>query len=131
MKTFDADELVLVRSNHNREWTLSRYSHLSKSEDKSHHILQNFGIWDDENIIPYKGNEDLLGTKFSVYSTWRPVVNELIAVSNDNINWDYGKFCKINGDKVVVMYNANSNAHIKEFLYYEPLEKHFIVSRFK
>ena len=57
---FNFDDLVLVRVGEFSKWYATRYSHYDY--DVNGHITQNGYLWYEGDIIPYEGNEHLLGT---------------------------------------------------------------------
>lgn len=58
-KEFKAFDKVLVRDDYN-EWYCGFYSHWSNAENN--HALTSTGHYKDDNILPYEGNEHLVGT---------------------------------------------------------------------
>ena len=59
-KVFKPFDKVLVKRDHEDEWTCDFYSHYDK-EHKWHVIIKNYSI-SDAAILPYEGNEYLVGT---------------------------------------------------------------------
>ena len=96
MQHFEPDQLVLVRLSSIKVWRLRRYSFC----DGPNHETQDGNFWDDGQILPYEGNENLLGTMDWPTPKWEPKQGELVAVSNDGVTWEasiftmkkYGKF---------------------------------------
>ena len=79
MQTFEPDQLVLVRYFEGAPWRLRRYSMPCK-KGKAHET-QDGMVFVDACIIPYSGNEHLLGTTDSPTPKWEPKPGELVAVT--------------------------------------------------
>ena len=75
MQKFEPDQLVLIRESEQANWDLARYSYCSveqgQGQDHIHHI-QGLRWFRDDEIIPYSGNEHLLGTTDSPTPKWEP-----------------------------------------------------------
>ena len=81
MQTFETDQLVLVRECDTADWELARYSHRSPDGSNGHiHHEQGRRWFKDDEILPYSGNEHLLGTTDSPTPKWEPKPGELVAV---------------------------------------------------
>lgn len=127
MQTFEPDQLVLVHFFNGGPWRLRRYSILFKGYG---HETQDGNIWADECIIPYAGNEHLLGTTNSPGPKWEPKEGEVVAVSDDGKNWEP---CIYRGrsedDKMP--YRASRMAlglrNTCDWKYCEPFRKHFTI----
>lgn len=61
MQNFEPDQLVLVKNDNTHTWSLRRYS---MPVFGKMHETQDVHLWDDDAIIPYQGNENLLGESF-------------------------------------------------------------------
>lgn len=57
-KEFKPFDKVLIRFNENHVWVIELYSHWDNKDNE--HILH-YGRVNDDDILPYDGNEDLLG----------------------------------------------------------------------
>lgn len=85
MPRFEPDQLVLVKYAGNKIWRLKRYSFCDKG---GLHETQDGATWDDHHILPYAGNEHLLGTTESTTQKWEPKPGELVAVrDSENEKW--------------------------------------------
>ena len=58
-KEFKKFQKVLVKDWRDKKWWAGFYSHYDVSQNK--HCLVGFSMVDDEDIIPYDGNEDKIG----------------------------------------------------------------------
>ena len=84
MQKFEPDQLVLVRYIGNKVWRLKRYSFFDGQE----HETQDGATFSDKDILPYAGNEYLLGTMESPAPKWIPKSGELVAVrDSENEGW--------------------------------------------
>lgn len=86
MQKFEPDQLVLVRYFEGAPWRLRRYSMPCKK--RKVHETQDGMVFVDECIIPYSGNEHLLGTTDSPTPKWEPKEGEVVAVSDEGKNWE-------------------------------------------
>lgn len=68
MQKFEPDQLVLVKYAGNTIWRLRRYSFC----DGVHHETQDGSLWDDNQIMPYSGNEHMLGDIRKHPKKWEP-----------------------------------------------------------
>nr|DAG73938.1 MAG TPA: hypothetical protein [Caudoviricetes sp.] len=69
MQKFEPDQLVLVRESEKENWDLARYSYCCAEEGKTHiHHIQGIRWFKDDEILPYSGNEHLLGTTDAPYA---------------------------------------------------------------
>ena len=59
-KKFKPFDKVLSRLNYNHEWQCDFYSH--QDSITKHHVTVGYGEIKDDNILPYEGNEELVGT---------------------------------------------------------------------
>lgn len=78
MPRFEPDQLVLVRENDAARWRLTHYSHTVEGMDWN--VTIDGKVWASPFIIPYAGNEHLLGTTESITPKWEPKPGELVAV---------------------------------------------------
>ena len=58
-KEFENFQKVLVKDWRDKKWVAGFYSHYDDSQNK--HCLVGFALVNDEDIIPYDGNEDKIG----------------------------------------------------------------------
>lgn len=79
MQKFEPDQLVLVRYIGNKVWRLKRYSFFDGQE----HETQDGATFRDKDILPYSGNEHLLGTTNSPEPKWEPKPGELVTKMKD------------------------------------------------
>lgn len=80
MQNFEPDQLVLVRECDTADWELARYSHRCTEKSNGHiHHKQGRRWFKDGDILPYSGNEHLLGTTGTPIQQWEPKSGELVA----------------------------------------------------
>lgn len=124
MQKFEPDQLVLVRYENSHVWRLRRYSFL----DRDRHEVQDGTCWDDEQIIPYSGNEHLLGTTDAPTPKWEPKPGELVAVRHSSIEeWKVRVFRYHDNDNGFACDNERDRAGTCFWAYCEPLRKHFTI----
>ena len=125
MQKFEPDQLVLVQYGNGGPWRLRRYSFLDGDE----HEMQDGSVWDDEHILPYSGNEHLLGTTNSPEHKWEPKPGELVAVKDMfDKSWRSRVFVKIDEDDKYQCFCAHDdNDGYASWDLCEPLRKHFAV----
>ena len=132
MQKFEPDQLVLIRESEKANWDLARYSYCSveqgQGQDHIHHI-QGLRWFRDDEIIPYSGNEHLLGTTGQPTPKWEPKPGELVAV-RDSIQdaWVarifYGKATP--GDFQFRCETEDQDERI-DWKFCEPIRKHFFI----
>lgn len=129
MKTFEPDQLVLVRECDTADWELARYSHCRADESNGHiHHEQGRRWFTDNDILPYTGNEHLLGTTNSPTPTWEPIPGDLVAVRNvEGEEWKARVF-RYRDIGTFACDNENIRTGICFWQECEPLRKHFLVS---
>ena len=121
MQKFEPDQLVLVNSG--RIWRLKRYSFFNGTT----HETQDGCVWSDGCILPYAGNEHMLGTTGSPTPKWEPNPGELVAVKDTFDNaWRARVFVKIDDDDKYQCFCAqDDNNGYASWALCEPLRKHF------
>lgn len=129
MQTFEPDQLVLVRECDTADWELARYSHRSPDGSNGHiHHEQGRRWFKDDEILPYSGNEHLLGTTDSPTPKWEPTPGELVAVrQSDKTSWRARVFAYRKGKYFVCQHEEFHNVKDDGWHYCEPLRKHFLV----
>ena len=126
MQTFEPDQLVLVRYFEGAPWRLRRYSMPCK-KGKAHET-QDGMVFVDACIIPYSGNEHLLGTTDSPMPKWEPKPGELVAVRHSSIEeWKVRVFRYHDNDNGFACDNERERAGTCFWHYCEPLRKHFTI----
>ena len=127
MQTFEPDQLVLVRYFVGAPWRLRRYSMPCK-KGKAHET-QDGMVFVDACIIPYYGNEHLLGTTESPGQKWEPKPGELVAVKKEGFDhWVMAQFkCKCIEGGFIVTNRDDRRTDGSIFDYCEPLRKHFTI----
>lgn len=123
MQNFEPDQLVLVRYLGNKVWRLKRYSFFDGQE----HETQDGATWDDHHILPYSGNEYLLGTMGSPTPKWIPKPGELVAVrDSENEGWKARVFLRRDNG----IFECGSEIELAittRWKLCEPIRKHFNV----
>lgn len=128
MQHFEPDQLVLVRYIGNKVWRLKRYSFFDGQE----HETQDGATFSDKDILPYAGNENLLGTTELPAPKWEPKIGELVAVSDtgEEYNWEPCIYRGRSGDPGMP-YRASRltprNRRTYTWRLCEPLRKHFTI----
>ena len=128
MQTFEPDQLVLVRENDTQVWRLTHYSHTVEGRDWN--ITIDGKVWASPFIIPYAGNEHLLGSTESITSKWEPKPGELVAVRHSSIEkWKARVFRYPDNNIGFACDNEMESDHTCFWYYCEPLHKHFIIPK--
>lgn len=126
MQKFEPDQLVMVRYFEGAPWRLRRYS--MPCQKVKAHETQDGMVFVDECIIPYAGNEHLLGTTDSPTPKWEPKPGELVAVSDNRESWYPAIFFNAQWDGNGVEYIVNYvHKTAVGFKFCEPLRKHFTI----
>lgn len=122
MQKFEPDQLVLIKAG--SIWRLRRYSFF----DGSYHETQDGCLWVEDGILPYAGNEQLLGTSNPPPPKWEPKTGELVAVrDSEDEEWKARVFRYRNNDNKFVCDNENANHSICPWDFCEPLRAHFTI----
>ena len=130
MQKFEPDQLVLVRESEKENWDLARYSYCCAEEGETHiHHIQGLRWFRDDEIIPYSGNEHMLGTTDSPTQKWEPKPGELVAVKKEGFDhWVMAQFkCKGIEGGFIVTNRDDRRTDGSIFDYCEPLRKHFTI----
>lgn len=118
--TFEPFQKVLVRIGDT--WYGDFFSHT----DEEGYNLVGGGVPTIENLIPYEGNEHLLGTTDSPNPKWKPKVGELVAVTDSlEESWKARRFVRTDGPHFVC--NKEKGLECELWLFCEPVRKHFNV----
>ena len=127
MPRFEPDQLVLVKYAGNKIWRLKRYSFCDKG---GLHETQDGATWDDHHILPYAGNEHLLGTTDSPTPKWIPKPGELVAVrDSETEEWKARVFLRRDSDNVFFECGSEIGLAIPtRWKLCEPLRKHFTIT---
>lgn len=127
MPKFEPDQLVLVRENDMQVWRLTHYSHTVEGMDWN--VTIDGKVWASPFIIPYAGNEHLLGTTDSPTPNWEPKPGELVAVRKEGLNfWLIAQFKRKSIENGFIVSNRDDGkADEVIFEYCEPLRKHFTI----
>lgn len=131
MQKFEPDQLVLIRESEKANWDLARYSYCSveQGQDYIHHI-QGLRWFRDNEIIPYFGNENLLGTTDIPEPKWEPKQGELVAVKNSSSEkWKVRVFCYHDHANGFVCDSEIEREAICFWRHCEPLRKHFNIPK--
>lgn len=124
MQNFEPDQLVLVRENDMHVWRLTHYSHTVEGMDWN--VTIDGKAWASKFIIPYAGNEHLLGTTNSPTPKWEPKPGELVAVRQDGFDhWCVAQFKRERDGRFEVTNRSDGVADSTLFRFCEPLRKHF------
>lgn len=125
MQKFEPDQLVLVKFVSGGPWRLRRYS-MSCDKVKGHET-QDGVVWPDYCILPYSGNEHLLGTTESPAPKWKPKPGELVAARNKHDIWLPAIFCDrkrlLTGEEAFSIQWFDRTERLVEEV--EPLHEHF------
>ena len=123
MPRFEPDQLVLVRENDEQLWRLAHFSH-TVSVDWN--VTTDGKAWASQFIIPYAGNEHLLGTTESTTPKWEPKPGELVAVRDDSEeSWRARRF--VRRDEHLYACQSEKGLSCTNWHYCEPLRKHFTI----
>lgn len=126
MQKFEPDQLVLVRENDMQVWRLTHYSHTVEGMDWN--VTIDGKAFASQFIIPYAGNEHLLGTTDSPTPKWEPKQGELVAVrQSDKTSWRPRVFAYRKGKYFVCQHEEFHNVKDDGWHYCEPLRKHFTI----
>ena len=130
MQTFEPDQLVLVRECDTADWELARYSHRSSDGSNGHiHHEQGRRWFKDDEILPYFGNEHLLGTTGTPTPKWEPKPGESVAVKDrENTSWRARVFANMDEHgRYRCFCSHDENDRYVSWDLCEPLRKHFLV----
>lgn len=126
MQKFEPFQKILIREEDYGIWICDMYSHEDAIED-THHTLTG-GIYQDEDILPYEGNEHLLGTMESPTPKWEPNPGELVAVRKEGFaHWVVAQFKRKSEYGFVVTNRSDGFLDRNTFDYCEPLRAHFTI----
>ena len=128
MQKFEPFQKVIVRNIAGSVWSCDLYSHKDSYTVRPHYVLSG-STYTDENILPYEGNEHLLGTTNSPEHKWEPKPGELVAVKDmfDHA-WRARVFVKIDEDDKYQCFCAqDDNDGYASWDLCEPLRKHFTI----
>ncbi len=121
---FEPFQKVLVRIGDT--WHGDFFSHM----DEEGYTLIGGGVLNSENLLPYEGNEHLLGTTDSPKPQWKPKGGDLVAVSDSGKEWFAQVFVKHEKGREEGEY-ITSDVHDctqpSFWEYCEPIRKHFNV----
>ena len=125
MQKFEPDQLVLVRHGDGWPWRLRRYSLF----DGTRHETQDGNVWYDECILPYAGNEYMLGTTVSATSAWQPKLGELVAVSDtgEENEWEPCIYNGRSGDTSLPYKARKIQGEVCNWRFCEPIRDHFTI----
>lgn len=126
MQKFEPDQLVLVRENDRQYWRLAHFSHTVSAD---WNVTTDGKAWASMYIIPYSGNEHLLGTTDAPTPKWEPKPGELVAVKYlFDTSWRARVFVKIDEDKKYQCFcSQDENDGYASWDLCEPLRKHFTI----
>ena len=130
MQHFEPDQLVLVRECDTADWELARYSHCCTECSNGHiHHEQGWRWFKDDEILPYTGNEQLLGTTGQPAPKWEPKPGELVAARNKHDIWLPAIFCArkrlLTGEEAFTIQWFDRKERLVEEV--EPLREHFTI----
>ena len=128
MQKFEPDQRVLVRENDTQVWRLTHYSHTVEGMDWN--VTIDGKIWASQFIIPYSGNEHLLGATDSPTPKWEPKPGELVAVSDTGKKgaWEIGIYKgKSKRKEMPYLMSRSLGGDVFSWKYCEPIRKHFNV----
>ena len=129
MQKFEPDQLVLVRGSEHTNWDLAHYSYCVVKEGKAtfHHLQGWTLLFRDDEIIPYSGNEYLLGTTKSPTPKWEPKPGDLVAARNKHDIWLPAIFCArkslLSGEEAFTIQWFDRTERLVEEV--EPIRAHF------
>ena len=128
MQKFEPDQLVLVREKRETVWRLTHYSHRIQGEARWSVTIDG-KVWEPHNILPYSGNEQLLGTTDSPTPKWEPKPGELVAVrDSENEEWKARVFLRRDSDNGIFECGCELGLAITtRWKFCEPLRKHFTI----
>ena len=124
MFEFKMFDKVLVRDSDKDEWVATFFSHY---DAEGQIIAINDAPW--EYCIPALGNEHLVGTYNAPKPIWEPKPNELVAVSDNAMEWVMRIFKETiheNGtNRFITKIGKANSSTIISWRYCEPVKKHF------
>lgn len=127
-QNFEKGQLVLIRHNDgNSIWNIHQY--FGKNNGRIC-ILGGYLFEENNEIIPYEGNEHFLGTTDSPKPKWEPKSGELVAMSDDKEVWFAQVFIGKERDRKEGEYESSDTHDSSQPAYWqycEPLHKHFNV----
>ena len=131
MQNFEPFQKVIVRNMEGSVWSCDLYSHKELSTERLHFVLSG-STYTDEDILPYAGNEHLLGTTDSPMPKWEPKPGELVAVSDtgEEDDWEPCIYKGESGDPEMPFRAARltpRNRRSYTWIFCEPLRKHFTI----
>ena len=122
---FEKGQVVLIKWG-GCSWNVHQYF-----DENDERIFVLGGYFSKEvEIIPYEGNEHLLGTTNDPAPKWYPKIGELVAVSDDKKEWFAQVFMsKVRGRKEGAYESSDTHDSSQPayWQYCEPLRKHFNV----
>ena len=119
--TFEPFQKVLVRVGDT--WYGDFFSH---TDEEGYNLVG--GVPTSENLIPYEGNEHLLGTTDSPKPKWKPKAGELVAVTDNLENsWKARRFKRWATEETPICIDEWEEDCEEVWKYCEPLRKHFNV----
>lgn len=112
-KKFKPFDKVLVKRDWCQKWTCDIYSHYNKNDKKPYHTTLTFMEVVDDYILPYEGNEELVGTTNEPEPEIRFEEGEWIMVGNiaNSImpeDWHIRGFHSVNSQDQIKIYNNSS-----------------------
>lgn len=122
---FNTFERVLVRSKDVKFaiWNPNIYLYTSEG---MHRLLRGPDTHKAHcEIIPYEGNEHLVGTIGIPIKPWEPKEGELVAVASDKRFWYPKFFLRKESDGSFSVKSCPEHSNSDRYLYCEPLRKHF------
>ena len=128
MQKFEPFQKVIVRNMEGSVWSCDLYSHKDLSTERLHSVLSG-STYTDEDILPYAGNEHLLGTTDSPGPKWEPKPGELVAVRDvPDEEWKARVFLRRDSDNGIFECGSEMGLAITtRWKFCEPLRKHFNV----
>ena len=128
MQKFEPFQKVIVRNRVVSHWYCDMYSHKGEGTVRPHCVLSG-STYADEDILPYAGNEHLLGTTNSPRPKWEPKTGDLVAARNKNDIWLPAIFCArkmlLTGEEAFTIQWFDRTERLVEEV--EPLRKHFTI----
>ena len=124
---FERGQLILARFKTKGDvrylWNAQQYM---AEDEKRLFFLGGFLEKEGYEILPFEGNEHLLGTRNDPAPKWEPKPDELVAVrDNKQTNWFARKFIKKNGRFFRCFPDTGESA--SDWRFCEPLRDHFNV----
>ena len=125
-KKFKCKDEVIYRSpDDNHEWIFGLFSHYGKNKDGIDYLVVNGAFYrlDDINILPYEGNEELVGTTDEPETEVRLEDDEWVMyafgglISIYPLDYKLGKFIKINeGDNNITIQDSDAVRGSSKFI---------------